>query len=98
METNENSIPLSEDKRDIFHSITAKLLFITKRVRPDIEPTVAFLCTRVSKSDIDDWKQLRRLLGYIRYTINDVRIIGAKSIDDLATWIDAAYAIHNDMA
>ena len=49
---------LTEEKRDIFHSVTAKLLYIIKRSRLDIEPTVAFLCTRVSKSNIEDWQKL----------------------------------------
>ena len=30
-------------------------------------------------------------------TIDDVRVIGAESLQDLYTWIDAAYAVHNDM-
>ena len=42
------SSPLMDTKRaNIFHSVVAKLLFIAKRARPDTEPTVNFLCTRV---------------------------------------------------
>ena len=72
-------------------------MFIAKRARPDIEPTVAFLCTRVTKSDVHDWKKLSRLLSYIQGTIDDKRIIGASSICSLFTWIDAAYAVYKDM-
>ena len=82
---------LSEQKRDIFHSVIAKLLYITKRARPDIETTVAFLCTRGSCSTTEDWKKLRRVLGFLKNTIDDVRIIGASSLQELYTWIDAAY-------
>ena len=46
----ENCEHLHNKQKEIFHSITAKLLFLTKRVRPDIELTVAFLCTRATKS------------------------------------------------
>ena len=53
---NKNAEKLDEKKADLFHSIVAKLLHVTKRSRPDIETAVAFLMTRVSKSDVDDWK------------------------------------------
>ena len=32
-----------------FHSVVAKLLFITKRARPDLETAISYLTTRVSK-------------------------------------------------
>ena len=50
------------------------LVFFCQRARPDIEPTVAYICTRVSKSNIVDWrvsksnivdwKKLRRLVSF----------------------------------
>ena len=42
---NNESEELKEGKSAIFHSVVAKLLHLFKRARPDIEPTVAFLCT-----------------------------------------------------
>ena len=94
---NEDAERLPEKQRETFHSITAKMLFITKRVRPDLEPTVAFLCTRVTESSIDDWKKLKRMMGFAKKTIDDVRIVGATSLTELFTWIDAAYAVHPNM-
>ena len=73
------------------------MLHITKRARPDVEPTVAFLCTRVSKSTEEDWLKLKRLMRYINSTLSLVRIIGASSLRDLHTFVDAAYAVHPDM-
>ena len=52
---------------------------------------------RVSKSDEDDWLKLRRAIAYIKCTIDDVRVIGASSLIDIFTWIDAAYAVNPDM-
>ena len=72
-------------------------LFICQRARPDIEPTVAYLCTRLSKSTIEDWKKLRRLVSFLKGTINDKRIIGIISLENMYTWIDAAYDVYNDM-
>jgi hypothetical protein len=70
---------------------------VEKRSRPDIETTNSFLCTRVSKSDEDDWLKLKRLLQFLNQTIDDVRIIAADNLCKLFTWVDASYAIHHDM-
>ena len=88
---------LNNKKSDIFHSVVAKLLFIVKRARPDCETAISFLTRRVSKSDEDDWEKLRRVLLWCKNTINDIRVIGATSLTDVFTWIDAAYAVHSDM-
>ena len=63
-------------KRDkiIFRRLVAKLLFLIKRERPDIQPTIVFLTTRVRNPDEDDWKKLRRLLSYLDATINILKI------------------------
>ena len=47
---------LSSEKRKDFHSIVAELLWIMKRSRPDLETAIGFLCTRVDKSENNDWK------------------------------------------
>ena len=52
---------------------------------------------RVTKSDVDDWKKLKRGLTFVKNTIKDKIIIGAKTLTDLYTWTDAAYAVHNNM-
>ena len=57
-QVDDNTEQLNKHQSEIFHSIVAELLFITKRARPDIEPTVAFLCTRVTKSNVHDWKKV----------------------------------------
>jgi hypothetical protein len=77
--------------------VVAKALYISKRARPDIESTLAFLCTRVSSPDEDDWKKLKRILSYLKGTIDDVRVIEATGLNCLTTWVDAAYALHNNM-
>ena len=53
-QVDDNAKQLDKHQREIFHSTVAKLLFIAKQARPDIEPTVAFLCMRVTKSDVHD--------------------------------------------
>ena len=48
--------PISEKDRKVFHSVFARLLYIRKRTRPDLQVVVAFLGTRTLKADVDDWK------------------------------------------
>ena len=51
---------LSIKKSENYHKIMAKLLHVSKRARLDIQLPVLFLCTRVSCSDVSDWKKLKR--------------------------------------
>jgi len=85
------------DAKQDFHSITAALLYLMKRVRPNIETSISFLMRRVSKSDVDDWWKMKRVLAYLKNTIDDVRMIGATSLIQILTWMDATFAVHSDM-
>lgn len=94
---NPTAIKLPEPNRKIFHSIVAKLLWVSKRARPDILVALSFLTSRVTKADDDDWKKLRRVLCYLHHTKH---IAMTLSVDDLCvvkTWVDAAFAVHDDM-
>jgi len=91
------SMPLDKSKADIFHSTVAKLLYICKRCRLDIQNTVGFLTTRVSKPDEDDWKKLKRVLQYLRGTIDDKLILGCVDIGKMKSFVDASFAVHMDM-
>ena len=44
------SVSLSKEMMEMFHHIVAKLLYVSKRARVDIDLAVSLLCTRVSKS------------------------------------------------
>jgi Reverse transcriptase (RNA-dependent DNA polymerase) len=46
---------LDEEEAEMFHRNVAKLLFLCKRARPDIQTAVSFLCTRVKAPDDDDY-------------------------------------------
>ena len=81
----------------IFHSIVAKLLFVGKWARPDIIITIAFLTTRVSKSDEDDWKKLERLMCYNKGTLDLKLTLSIDSTSTVKWWVDASYGIYHDM-
>jgi len=53
--------------------------------------------TRVSCSTEQDWDKLICLLQYLNGTLDMPFIIGADNLKSLKSWVDAAYAVHNDM-
>jgi Reverse transcriptase (RNA-dependent DNA polymerase) len=89
---------LDNESAVLYHHLTAKLLYLSKRTRPDLLPTVSFLCTRVQAPDVDDWKKLGRCLTYLRDNANEPYIL---SMDDgclrIRWWVDASYGVHPDL-
>jgi hypothetical protein len=96
-EVNPECPKLSEKDRRTLHSITAKMLFVTKRARPDIQVPIAFLASRVTVADQDDWKKLKRMLEYLHSTLNMPFTLSIDDTREVKTWVDAAYALHDDM-
>ena len=88
---------LDDQKAEIFHHIVAKLLYVSKRARLDIDLVVSFMCTRVAEPTEQDWEKLKRLLTYVKGTMDIVRIISAEDLTTIRAWADASYAVHDDM-
>ena len=63
---NEDCEKLSTEAAASFHTIVAKLLYVSKISRPDTSLSVAFLSTRVRSPDTDDWIKLSHLMEYLR--------------------------------
>ena len=61
-EVDDNGIKLKPEQKDLFHEFVAKLLFIGKRARPDLQTAISFMSTRVREPDIDDYKKLIKLI------------------------------------
>ena len=57
---------LSNEKKEIFHSVIAKGLFVCHRSRPDIMPTIGILSGRVRDPNTDDWEKGRRMVRYLK--------------------------------
>jgi hypothetical protein len=81
----------------MFHHNTAKLLFLCKRARPDVQTAVVFLCTRVQAPDVDDYKKLHRVMSYLRATPTMPLVLEADTTNVIKWWADASYAVHPDM-
>ena len=94
---NENSTKLDKEKAEVFHTFVAKGLFVSKRARPDIQPVIAFLCTRVKEPTVEDWYKLQRLMDYLKRTKNDCLIMSMDNTNTIKWYIDVAYAVHPDM-
>lgn len=91
---------LPESQREVFHTAVARMLYVSKRVRPECLITVGFLVTRVTKATQEDESKLQRLLRYVSqsHATNHKGIIlhvGTKGIYACG-WIDAAHGMHQD--
>ena len=93
----DKSSRLDGKRSDIFHSIVMKLAFISKRGRMDLETSLGFLRTRVSRSTEQDWDKLRRVLEFLYGTIDDELTLGAEGLALLLSFVDVSFATHNDM-
>ena len=91
-----NEKPLPKDKKETFHTYVAKGLFVSKRARPDMQPTNAFLCTRVQDPNEGDWEKLVRMMKYLNGTRNDVLTLAADDLQVVKWYIDASFATHPD--
>ena len=75
----------------IFHSVVAKLLYVTKRKIPDIEPEVTYFTTRVENSNVDDWKKMRCCTISLKQSKEDKKIIGLRKF---FTWVDSSFDVY----
>jgi len=87
---------LDPKRKEVFHSFVAKALFLSKRARLDIAPTVAILASRVQAPKQGDWNRLVRLMRYIHSTKGWHLTLSANDLRVLKWYIDASFATHPD--
>jgi hypothetical protein len=93
----EDAVILDQARAKAFHNITAKGIYVTKRARPNISLSIAFLTTRFKGPDIDDWRKLCHLVEYLRSTRELPLILAANGTGVLSWYVDALFAVHPDM-
>jgi hypothetical protein len=96
-ETRENAPSLDNADKDWVHSQVAKMLYLSKRTKPECLTAVAYLATRVTKSNTDDMVKVSKLLKYLRHT-KDTGIILKPGNEGITVkcYVDAAYGLHSD--
>lgn len=95
--TNDDSKPLTDIKRKLFHTLVAKLMYLAKRARPDILTAVAFLSTRVSCPNQLDWQKLERIFKYLNHDSTSGICLKPGSGDiQINAYADASYGVHAD--
>jgi hypothetical protein len=94
---NKASRTLSAQEAKSVHAVVAKLLYLAKRVRPDILLTIAFLSTRVKAPIAQDQAKLDRVLKYLNGTVGNVLTLkptgGSMRVEG---YIDASFGCHPD--
>jgi hypothetical protein len=88
--------PLDKSRALAFHHTVAQLLCACPRARKDLQTAVAFLTTRVRSPDEDDWEKLKKVLRYLKSTLNLPLILRADNLNIIKWWVDASYACHGD--
>jgi hypothetical protein len=87
---------LNEEMKAHFHTVVAKGLFLSKRARPDIQPTIAYLCTRVREPTEADFGKLLRMMKYLNGSRDEVLTLSADSLNVIKWYVDASFAVHKD--
>ena len=96
-EVDDNRIKLKPEQKDIFHEFVEKLLFLGKQARPDLQTAISFLSTRVREPDTDDYKELIRLMKYLKSTKDIPLTLEANNSGCIRWWVDSSFAVHPDM-
>ena len=91
---NEDCEKLSEAMSADFHTIVAKMLYVSKRARPDTCLSIAFLTTRVRAPDTNDCEKLCHLMEYLRGDRDRPLVLGADNDELLMWYVDASFAVH----
>jgi len=93
---NNKSPLLNEMDKKAFHTTVVKLLYLTKRARPDVMTPTSFLCTHVTKATEQDRVKLRRVLGYLKRTRGWTLHLKIGDILRIFAYVDAVFAPHPD--
>ena len=69
-------------------------MYLSQCGRPNIRTAIAFLSSRVSNPDQDDYMKLGKVIKYLESTLHLTLQLQADETNLLQWWVDAAYATH----
>jgi len=88
---------LDKVRKEDFHTLSAKLLYLSQRTRHDIQVAVCFLVSRVQEPTEQDVKKAVRVLRYLYGTQHlGVMIEPDSNFFCVRSYIDASYGVHPD--
>ena len=88
---------LSDAKMELFHTVVAKGIFVTKRSCPDIYLRILVLFGRVRDPNREDWRKYRQILDYLKQTIANYLILRVgDGLGVVNWWVGASFAVHDD--
>ena len=90
------SSAIKDDDREFFHSTVARLLYLAKRVRPDLLVAVSYLAKRVQQPNDGDYNKLCKLIKYLRSSAELGIVLEADKLLSVIAYIDASHAIHEN--
>jgi hypothetical protein len=91
-----DSPKLTDVEREKFHSMVQRLLYISKRARPDVLTAVSFLTTRVSSPTQEDNNKLVRVLRYLNGTKELALTLSGSDGMVILAFIDSSFTVHPD--
>ena len=81
---------------EALHAVVAEGLFLCKRMRPDMQPTIAALRMRVKGSNEADCGKLASLMKHLKSTKEPRLILSAGDPCCIKWRVDASFAVHPD--
>ena len=69
---------MSKEATEIFHTVIGKLLFVANNSRPDLSVAVSQLASFVSKPTVGHEKAMKRVLRYVKGTLDYGVILGGE--------------------
>ena len=94
---NKTDLSLDEFTAMLFYHNVAKLFFLCKQTRPDLQTAMAFLCTQVNSLDKDDYNKLSCIIKCLCGTPNFPLRLKANNSQSEQWYMNASYGVHVNM-
>ena len=72
-------------------------IFLCKRGRQDIARGISFLTTRVKKPCQKDWRKLKKVINFLKGSIEKMLTLIVGNKQTIQWCIDALFAVHKDL-
>ena len=77
---------------ELYRQAVGAMLYIATTTRPDITAAIGILCRRVSNPRQRDWNAVKRVIRYLKQTVNLKLKISADNNCELVGYVDADWA------